>query len=94
MSGHTHTLAEWAAFLSLGAGIPAAVSVPYFLLVDAECWAWPRPLVTVVDRAVRSEALYLLLREWDTARHTVREFCRDAAALLILLTTSPKGAMS
>lgn len=34
MSYQTHDLAEWAAFLSLGLGVHAAYSVPYFLLVD------------------------------------------------------------
>jgi hypothetical protein len=38
--------------------------------------------------------VYPLLREFDNARHTVREFRRDAAALVLLLTTSPKGAMT
>ena len=38
---HTHSPAEWAAFLSLGTGLAAAFSVPYFLLVDADRFAWP-----------------------------------------------------
>jgi hypothetical protein len=96
----TTTAAEWLQMVSLAAGLYAAVSSPYFLLVDAEVWAWPRPLTAAVDRArpvawdvVRSEAVYPLWREWDNARHTVREFGRDAAALVLLLTTSPKGAL-
>ena len=85
----------------------ASVSVPHFLLVDAEVWAWPRPLVAVervkpiVWDVARSEAVYPLLREWDNAKHSVsracrpsREALRDAAALALLLTTSPKGAMA
>lgn len=88
---HTHSLAEWAAFLSLGVGVHASFSVFWFLLVDAHRTDFdPRPWLA---RTIRSEALYPLLREWDTARHASREALRDAAALLLLLTTSPKGAL-
>lgn len=95
----THTLAEWAAFLSLGVSVPAALSVPYFLTVDADLADFdPRPAVRrarpVVWDATRSEALYPLLREWDNARHSARDAVIDVAALLLLLTTSPKGAMA
>lgn len=42
----THSLAEWAAFLSLGVGLPAAVSVPFWLAVDADLADFdPRPAV-------------------------------------------------
>ncbi|MDX3575918.1 hypothetical protein [Streptomyces sp. FL07-04A] len=85
---------------SLAVALYAACSSPYFLLVEAEVWLWPRPLVAAVDRvsvavwdAARSDAVYPLWREWDNARHATREFCRDAAALALLLTTSPKGAL-
>ncbi|QJT04406.1 hypothetical protein G9272_32330 [Streptomyces asoensis] len=84
-------------------GLFAACSVPYFLLVGAEVWAWPRPLEAVkpvVWDVVRSDAVYPLLREWDNAKHSARQACRpsrealrDAAALAILLLTSPKGAL-
>jgi len=104
---HTHTIAEWAAFLSLGISLTSATATPYFLLVDADHFAWPQPLTAAMDRAkpvvwdaTRSESAYPLLREWDNARHIVlqtgrasREVCRDAAALIVLLTTSPKGAL-
>ena len=93
--------AEWAQMVSLSVGLYAACSAPYFLLVEAEVWAWPRPVVAAVDRvkpvvwsAARSGPVYPLLREWDNARHLVCEACRNAVALLILLTTSPKGAMA
>lgn len=87
----THDLAEWAAFLSLGVAVHASFSVGWFLLVDAHRTDFdPRP---AVRRAVCSEAVYPLLREWDIARHASREALRDAAALLLLLTTSPKGAL-
>jgi hypothetical protein len=104
---HTHTVAEWAAFLSLGLSMASATASPYLLLVDADHFAWPQPVTAAVDRAkpvvwdaTRSEVAYPLLREWDNARHIVRqtgrssrEACRDAAALIVLLTTSPKGAL-
>jgi len=100
-----HSPAEWAQMTSLAVGLYASVSVPYFLLVDMEVWAWPRPLTAAADRArllvwdaVRSDAVYPLLREWDNAKHSVsracrpsREALRDAAALALLLTTSRKG---
>ena len=88
----THSLADWLAVVSFGIGTHAALSVPYFLTVDADLADFdPRP---AVRRVVESEALYPLLREWDIARHAFREACRDAAALLILLTTSPKGQLA
>ena len=96
---HTHDLAEWAAFLSLGVGAHASLSVPYFLTVDADLADFdPRP---AMSRAVESGRLDLLLiavadAKYDVreAVHASREACRDLAALLILLTTSPKGAMA
>lgn len=51
----------------------------------------PRPLLA---RAAHSEAVYPLLRGFDNARHASCEALRDAAALLILLTTSPERATS
>lgn len=87
--------------VSLSVGLYAAVSAPYFLLVEADCFAWPRPVTAAADRvrpavwtAVRSAPVYPLLREWDNARHFICEACRDAVALVVLLTTSPKGAMA
>jgi hypothetical protein len=80
MTGHTHDLAEWVAFLSLGIGVDAALSVPYFLLVDAEVWAWPRPLVGVVDRARPSArvAADRVLVVVSNARFDAREMAADA----------------
>ncbi|NUS22730.1 MAG: hypothetical protein HOV92_00680 [Streptomyces sp.] len=52
--------------------------VPFFLLVDAD--------FTALGEWLRSVA-------GATAR-TARELARDAAALLILLTTRPTGAMA
>lgn len=106
---HTHDLSEWSAFLSLGVGTHGALSVPYFLTVDADlCDFDPRPAVArAVYRlrlAVHAARMALESGDWDglliavaNVKHVVRpsfEACRDLAALLILLTTSPKGAMS
>jgi hypothetical protein len=86
----TTTAAEWLQMVSLAAGLYAAVSAPYFLLVDAEVWAWPRPLVGAVDgaRPIVRQAADRLLVEICRARHTPRELAVAAAALLMLLTAS------
>jgi hypothetical protein len=108
------TGAEWVQMVSLSVGLYAAVSAPYFLLVEAEVWSWPRPVTAAVDRVkpvvwstTRSAPVYPLLREWDNARHTVREAasearlyallslreaCLTAAALYALLTITPGDA--
>jgi len=107
---HTHTLAEWLAMVSLAVSGAASFSVPYFVFVDADLADFdPRPAVRRIGAVAasascavrcvawdvsRSEAVHLLLREWDNARHAFREAARDAAALLLLLTTRPKGALS
>lgn len=92
------------AAISLGVGAAASVSIPALLLADAHRSDFdPRPLLA---RAVRSEAVYPLLREWDIARYDARELAasavlyarlslRDAAftaaALLALLTVRPEA---
>jgi hypothetical protein len=85
----TTTPAEWAAFLSLGLSLTSAAATPYFLLVDADHFAWPdcRPLL-------ESRTADRLLVELVNAKATVREACLNTAALIVLLTTSPKGAMA
>lgn len=88
----THSLDEWLAMICLAVSGYASFSAPYFLFVDAALADFdPRP---AVRRLVDSEAVYVLLREWDIACHAAREAFRDAAALLLLLTTSPKGALA
>jgi hypothetical protein len=102
---HTHSLSEWAAFLSLAVGVHGTYSAPWFLSVEADLKDFdPRPAVRrAVDRArpvvwdvTHSEALYPLQREWINAPHAARQFLRDAAcgvaALLIL--TIPTGDRS
>jgi hypothetical protein len=72
------TLADWAAFSCLGLSLSAAGAIPVVLWVDAD---------------------YLLVDDWQAAGDRLlvettraRDFCRDAAALVILLTTSPEAA--
>ena len=72
--------AEWAQMTSLAVGLYAAVSVPYFLLVDAEVWAWPRPVTAAVDAvrpAVRRAVDWLLVTVFN-ARLDVRELAAEA----------------
>ena len=87
----TTTASEWAQMASLSVGLYAAVSTPYFLLVEADHFAWPRPVMAAVDRvkpvvwsAVRSGPVYPLLREWDNARHTVCEAASEARQFALL----------
>ncbi|MFF7837624.1 hypothetical protein ACFZC6_02125 [Streptomyces ossamyceticus] len=105
MSSHTHDLGEWAAMVSLGISVHAAFSVFYFLLVDAHRSDFdPRPwLARAKHLAVQAARMALESGDWDglliavaNVKHAVRpsfEACRDAAALLLLLTTSPKGQL-
>ncbi|MFE2965564.1 hypothetical protein ACFXKC_18160 [Streptomyces sp. NPDC059340] len=62
----------------LAIGLFSGSLVPFFLLVDADFAELGRSLAAGAAAAVRP----------------AREVLRDAAALLILLTTSPKGASS
>lgn len=110
MSGQLPSLADWLQMLCLAVAVFEACSVPFWLLVDADPSDFdPRPAVrrvVAVGRAAvsrvrpvvwdvsRSEAVYPLWREWDTFRHVCREFGRDVAALVLLLTTSPKGYLA
>jgi len=98
---HTTSPGEWAEMVSLAVALYAAASVPYFLLVDADLADFdPRP---AVRRALVSRAADWLLATTPGTRLVVtasnaptaaRDFCRDTAALALLLTTSPKGAMA
>ncbi|CAM5509114.1 hypothetical protein [Streptomyces aurantiogriseus] len=76
----THSPAEWAAMGSLSVSLFAAVSAPYFLLVEAEVWAWPSPLVRGADRVrpAVGRAVDWLLVEVANARFDAREFAADA----------------
>jgi ABC-type phosphate/phosphonate transport system substrate-binding protein len=98
---HTHTLTEWAAFLSLGVSGYAAFSAPYFLLVDAELRDFdPRP---AVRRAIESGRYDALLIAVANAKHDARATAErvrraplhaaiTAAALLaLLIPASPEA---
>lgn len=92
----THSLAEWAAFLSLGVGVHAAFSVFWFLLVDASRRDFHQVLVYAgCDLAWAAASVRHELAPYAApVRHAVyggRELARDLAALLLLLTTTPKG---
>jgi hypothetical protein len=101
VSYQTHDLAEWAAFLSLGVGVHTALSVPYFLLVDADLADFdPRPLVR---RALESGRVDPVLCAVANAKHDARAAAararyipRDAAIttaalLALLIPTAPEA---
>jgi hypothetical protein len=95
----THDLAEWAAFLSLGVAVHASFSVFWFLLVDASRKDFHQVLVHAgYDLAWAAASIrHELIPYAAPLQHAVyggRELARDAAALLLLLTTSPKEARS
>lgn len=89
---NTTTVADWAAYTSLAVGAYATGCAFLYLLVDASLADFdPRPLVRrVLDTDVAARLLVALFN----AQTAVREACLDAAALIVLLTTSPKGATS
>ena len=71
----THSLADWFAFLLLGVGAHGALSVPYFLAVDADLADFdPRP---AVSRLVESGRLDAVLVAVANARYDTREFVAD-----------------
>lgn len=92
MTGHTHTLADWAAMTCMAASGYSAFSFFYFLLVDAALTDFdPRPALARLVESGRLDPLLIAVGPlWAAARETAR----DAAALFVLLTTRPKGAMS
>lgn len=84
----------------LGVGVAGLVSIPALLLADAHRSDFdPRPLLA---RAVRCEAVYPLLREFDNARHGARSAAvrvqraplgvaiTAAAVAALLIPTSPE----
>jgi len=81
-----HDLAEWVAFLSLGLSITSAVSIPFWLLVDADLQDFdPRP---PLRRAIESGRLDPLLIARVNARHALADRLASSASPL----TAPKGA--
>jgi hypothetical protein len=104
----THTLADWLAMVCIAVSGYAALSAPWFVFVDADLADFdPRPaarrthqgLVYAghdLTRAVMS-VRHELVPVAAAVRHAVyvgRETARDLAALLILLTSRPKGALA
>jgi hypothetical protein len=72
----THSLADWLAVVSFGIGAHAAISVPYFLTVDADPGYFdPRP---AMSRAVESGRLDLALIAVASAKCGVREAASEA----------------
>lgn len=99
---HSHTLDEWLAMICLAVSGYASLSVPYFVLVDAHRVDFPRLWqgavyarldVARAVAAVRHELVPAVVCVRHAA-YSGREAARDAAALLLLLTTRPKGALS
>lgn len=83
---HTHSLTEWVAFLSLGLSISSAVSIPFWLFVDADLADFdPRPRLA---RAIESGRLDPLLIARVNARHALADRLASSAPAL----TAPKGA--
>ena len=94
----THSLAEWASVLSLGVAVHAGFSVFYFLLVDATRRDFHQVLVFAGNDLAWAAASvrHELVPYAVPVRHVVyggRELARDVAALLLLLTTTPKGSL-
>jgi hypothetical protein len=83
--------------VSLAVALYAAASVPYFLLVDADLADFhphALALLPLPDRFFSTPAGCRVLNEWAIGKRAVLDMGRDVAALALLLTTSPKGAMA
>lgn len=88
---HSHTLGDLIAALSLGVSGVALIAFALAFAGANLAYFDPRPALV---RLVESGRLDWLLLVVGPAPYVAREVARDAAALLILLTTSPKGALS
>lgn len=71
----------------LAAGLFGVSLVPFFALVDLD----PRGVLARLVESGRVDALLIAI---PAVKAAVRDVALDAAALLILLTTRPKGAMA
>lgn len=89
MTGHTP--AEWAAALSLGLSAIALIALAV-AFADANLAYFDPRRADESDRAV--PVLLVVGPALHDVRRSLRDALLDAAALLILLTTSPKGAMA
>jgi hypothetical protein len=91
------TPAEWAAFLSLGVSVHAALSVPYFVLVDADLADFdPRPALARTRSPLWQGAVdagHDVNRMTATGQRVSAAALRDAAislAALLLLLSGPE----
>lgn len=85
---HTHTLAEWLAFLCLGVGGWAAGSALLYLICDTDlAYFDPRPVLRTATDRVLVEAV----RAKDTLLNSPREAAVSLAALLLILTAAPEA---
>lgn len=108
MTGHTHSLAEWAQMGLLAVGIFESFSVVWFVTVDAHRSDFPRLWQTAVDARhdadwAAASAVHLAhdaVRDArlgvriavSIGRHALLDAALAAAALLALLLPAPEGA--
>jgi hypothetical protein len=95
----TYTLADWSAMVCMATSGYASFSVFWFLFVDAKASDFdPRPrLRTAVETGALAPLWQVAVHtghDLNRARHSSRNAALDAAALVLLLTTRPKGAMA
>src|SRR5262245_27969181 len=96
---HTHTLADWLAMVSISASGYGSFSFFWLLLVDAKASDFdPRPWLRTAAETGALVPLWQVVvnpgPNLNPARHASRTAALDAAALVLLLTTRPKGAMA
>lgn len=90
MTGHTHTLAEWLAFLLLGASSAALIQLVLAFAGADLAYFDPRPALRTAGDWLLVEAI----RSKDTVLNSPRDAALSLAALSMLLTTPMKGATS
>ncbi|MFF7946961.1 hypothetical protein [Streptomyces griseorubiginosus] len=92
---HAHTPADWAQMLCFATSGYAALSVPYFLTVDADLTDFdPRPGLARLVESGRVDALLVAVANAKhsartaaaRARHIPRDAAISLAALLLLLS--------
>ena len=100
MSYQAHTAAEWVEMVSLAVAAYGSLSVPYFLLVDADHSDFdPRPALARLVESSRLDAVLIAVANTKhgagLAAVRVRHIPRDAAialaALLALLVPAAGG---
>jgi len=87
---NTHSPAEWAAAFCLGTSISAAVSIPFWLFVDAALADFdPRPLIV---RALENRVGGQFLCDVTGARYALRDGLLGVDLFLSPIA-APKGAL-